>query len=169
MWGKIFRVVLRITIFGNPLWYDSKGGRSYEVLIVLSEATYPFRRTKLNFLHCAKIRFSTLTRTAFSSYYLRTTKNTRGTYKCLVSYTHCVCPTNNNVFQVWKYRVARKLVNLKHPLALTGMLRFKSVIQFAERYHSVMTCALNLNDLFSIFFCEFSNKGISKICLCKFY
>jgi hypothetical protein len=98
MWRKIFGVICPLRFSGTHfLMRGNKGVRSYRSLIVLSEATYPFRRTILNFLHCAKIRFTALTRTAFSSYYLRTTNNTRVTCKHMVSCAHYVCPTDNNV------------------------------------------------------------------------
>jgi hypothetical protein len=45
------------------------------------------------------------------------------------------------------YRVSRKSVDLKHSLVLTKMLRFKPSSQFVERYHSVVSCLLNMEDL----------------------
>jgi hypothetical protein len=48
--------------------------------------------------------------------------------------------------------VAQKSVNLKRSPLLTGMFRFKPVSQFVERYHSVASCALNMEDLISNIF-----------------
>jgi hypothetical protein len=42
-----------------------------------------------------------------------------------------------------------KSVNLKHPLVLKGMFKFKAISQFAERYVSVERCALNMKDIIS--------------------
>jgi hypothetical protein len=53
--------------------------------------------------------------------------------------------------------VAQKSVNLKHSLVVTGMFRFKPATQFVERYHSVVSCALNTEDLISNNFCKFSS------------
>ncbi|PNF27028.1 hypothetical protein B7P43_G10396, partial [Cryptotermes secundus] len=47
------------------------------------------------------------------------------------------------------YRLAQKPVNLKHYLVLTGVFRFKAARQFGQRYHSVVSCALNVEDLIS--------------------
>jgi hypothetical protein len=44
------------------------------------------------------------------------------------------------------------------------MLRFKSAIQFVERYHSVVSYAMNMNDLFSNNFVNsICDKEISKV------
>jgi hypothetical protein len=43
--------------------------------------------------------------------------------------------------------VFEREVNLKYPLVLTWMLRFKPTSRFAEWYHSVVSCALNLEDV----------------------
>jgi hypothetical protein len=51
-----------------------------------------------------------------------------------------------------RYRVPQKSVNLKHSLVLTGMFRFKPASQFVERYHSVVGCALDTEDLIWINF-----------------
>jgi hypothetical protein len=53
---------------------------------------------------------------------------------------------------------ARKLVNLKHSLVLMGMLRFKPVNQFIEQYHSIMSRALNMEDLISNNFNKLSKQ-----------
>jgi hypothetical protein len=45
------------------------------------------------------------------------------------------------------YKVPQKLVNVKHSLVLTGMLRFTPASQLVERYHSVAVCAVNMEDL----------------------
>jgi hypothetical protein len=44
------------------------------------------------------------------------------------------------------YRIVHRSLNLKHSLVLTGMFRFKPTNQFAERCHSVVGCALNVED-----------------------
>jgi hypothetical protein len=51
-----------------------------------------------------------------------------------------------NVFK-HKYRMAQKSVNLKHSLVLMGMFRFKPVIHSVKGHHSVVSCALNTEDL----------------------
>jgi hypothetical protein len=43
--------------------------------------------------------------------------------------------------------VAQTSVNLKHSLVLVGMFRFKCPSQFVGRYQSVVSCALNMEDL----------------------
>jgi hypothetical protein len=55
-----------------------------------------------------------------------------------------------------KYTVAQKSVNLKQSVILTGILKFKPASQFLERYHSVLSRALNMEDLNSNNFCKFS-------------
>jgi hypothetical protein len=48
-------------------------------------------------------------------------------------------------------------VNLKHSLVFTEMFRFKPVSQFVKIHHSIMSCALNMEDLISNnFFYKFS-------------
>jgi hypothetical protein len=54
------------------------------------------------------------------------------------------------------YRVGQKSINLKYFLVLMGIFRFKPVSQSAERYHSLMNCALNVVDLISNNFCKFT-------------
>jgi hypothetical protein len=54
------------------------------------------------------------------------------------------------------YRVVQTSVTLKYSLILTGMFRFKPVSQFVERYHSVVSCSLNMEVLISNNFCKFS-------------
>jgi hypothetical protein len=49
-------------------------------------------------------------------------------------------------YHVSKYRVAEKSVNLKHPLVLMGVFRFKPASQYVQQYHSVVSCALNMED-----------------------
>jgi hypothetical protein len=46
-------------------------------------------------------------------------------------------------------RVAQKSVNLKYYLVLTEMFRFKPTSQSVGRYHSTVSCALNMEDLIS--------------------
>jgi hypothetical protein len=52
--------------------------------------------------------------------------------------------------------MTQKSVNLKHSLVLTGMFRFKPGSQFAERYHSVVSRALNMGDVISNYFSKFN-------------
>jgi hypothetical protein len=54
--------------------------------------------------------------------------------------------------------MAQKSVNLKHSLALTGMFRIKPASQFVERYHRVVSCASNMEDLIPNSFRKFRNK-----------
>jgi hypothetical protein len=56
------------------------------------------------------------------------------------------------------YRVPQKSVNLNHSLVWTGMVRFKPGSQFVERYHSVVSCALNMEDLILNSFRVFSEQ-----------
>jgi hypothetical protein len=53
--------------------------------------------------------------------------------------------------------VAQKSVNPKHSLVVTGMFRFTPASQYAERYRSVVSCALNMEGLISDNFCKFSS------------
>jgi hypothetical protein len=53
-------------------------------------------------------------------------------------------------------QIAQKLVPLIYFLALTVMFIFKPASQFVERYHNVVTCALNAEDLIS--------KNVYKFC-----
>jgi hypothetical protein len=55
-------------------------------------------------------------------------------------------------------QMTQNSVNLKHSLVLNGIFRFRPVSQFVERYHSIVSCALNVEDLISNNFCKFSNK-----------
>jgi hypothetical protein len=41
---------------------------------------------------------------------------------------------------------AQKSVNLKYSVVSTGMFRFKPASQFVEWYHSVVSCALDMED-----------------------
>jgi hypothetical protein len=50
--------------------------------------------------------------------------------------------------------MAQKSVNLKHSLVLTGMFIFEPGSQFVERYHSVASCALNMEGLIPNNFCK---------------
>jgi hypothetical protein len=52
--------------------------------------------------------------------------------------------------------MAQKLVNPKHSLVLTEMFEFKPANQFVERYHSVVSYTLNVEDLISNNFCKFN-------------
>jgi hypothetical protein len=45
------------------------------------------------------------------------------------------------------HRVAQNSVNSKYYLVLTGMFRFKPASESAEQYHSVVSSALNTEDL----------------------
>jgi hypothetical protein len=56
------------------------------------------------------------------------------------------------------YRVVQKSVNLKDFPVLTGMFTFKSNSQYADRYHSVVSCACNMEDLIKKMFANLSNK-----------
>jgi hypothetical protein len=47
-----------------------------------------------------------------------------------------------------KYRMTQK------SLVITRMFRFKPANQFPERYHGVLSCTLNIEDLFSNIFLE---------------
>jgi hypothetical protein len=47
------------------------------------------------------------------------------------------------------YKETQKSVNLKHSLLLTGLSRFKPASQFVERFRSIMSCELNMEDLIS--------------------
>jgi hypothetical protein len=53
-------------------------------------------------------------------------------------------PSNSVRFLSFLYRVAQNSVSLKHSLLLTGMIRYKPASQFVERYHSVVSGALNM-------------------------
>jgi hypothetical protein len=48
-----------------------------------------------------------------------------------------------------KYKVAQESVNLKHSLVLSGMFTYESSSQFVERYHSIFSCALSMEDIIS--------------------
>jgi hypothetical protein len=65
---------------------------------------------------------------------------------------------SSNHSTLYTYRVAKKSVNLKHFLILTGMFKFKPASQIVERYHSNVSCALNMVDFISNIFCKFSEK-----------
>jgi hypothetical protein len=56
------------------------------------------------------------------------------------------------------YRMALKSVNPKQSLMLTGIFRFKPASQCVERYHSVVSCSLDMGDLISNNFCKFSKQ-----------
>jgi hypothetical protein len=49
------------------------------------------------------------------------------------------------------YRVAQKLVNLKYSLTLVRIFRFRLTSQFVEGYNKDANCAMNVEDLISIF------------------
>jgi hypothetical protein len=52
------------------------------------------------------------------------------------------------------YRVDQNSVNLNHSVVLKGMFTFKPASQFAERYHSIVSCALNMDNPISNNFCK---------------
>jgi hypothetical protein len=58
-----------------------------------------------------------------------------------------VCMYINIYIYIHAYGVSHKSVNLKHPLVLTGMFICKPASQLVEWYHSVGSCALNMEDL----------------------
>jgi hypothetical protein len=53
------------------------------------------------------------------------------------------------------YRVAHKSVNLKDSLVLKERFRIKAASQVVEQCHSLVSCALNMEDLMTINFCKF--------------
>jgi hypothetical protein len=55
-----------------------------------------------------------------------------------------------------KYKVTQKSVNLKQSFVLTGMFGIKPASQFVELYHSVVSCALNTEDLISNNVCKYN-------------
>jgi hypothetical protein len=55
-----------------------------------------------------------------------------------------------------KHRAAQKSANPKHSLLLTGMFRLKPASKFVERYLSVVSCTINMEDLISNSFCIFN-------------
>jgi hypothetical protein len=60
--------------------------------------------------------------------------------------------------------VAQKSVNLKHSSVLTGMYRFKHASQFLERHSSVLSCAVDIEDLVrTILVNSVSNKEINNV------
>jgi hypothetical protein len=52
-------------------------------------------------------------------------------------------------------QLGQKPVNLEYSVVLKGMFKFKPARQFVELYHS-MSCAVNMEDLISNNFCNFS-------------
>jgi hypothetical protein len=52
--------------------------------------------------------------------------------------------------------VARKSVNLKHSIVLTGMFSLKTARQFVERYHRVVNSALDMEGLILKNICKIS-------------
>jgi ABC-type Na+ transport system ATPase subunit NatA len=60
-------------------------------------------------------------------------------------------------------QTGQKSVNLKYSLVLTGMLRLKPASQHVQRYHSVVSCALNMEELISKNVCKFSKQLKSKV------
>jgi hypothetical protein len=54
---------------------------------------------------------------------------------------------NMNEWMEWIYRVTQESANLKYSLVLTGMFQFKSPRQIIERFHSIVGCALNMENL----------------------
>jgi hypothetical protein len=59
---------------------------------------------------------------------------------------------------IFIHRVIQKSVNLKHSLVLTGVFSFETADQFVERCHSVVSCVMNMKDLFLKIFYKFSKK-----------
>jgi hypothetical protein len=51
--------------------------------------------------------------------------------------------------------MAQKSGNLKYSLVSMGMFGFEPVSQFVERYHTIVSCALNMEYLISNNFCKF--------------
>jgi hypothetical protein len=62
------------------------------------------------------------------------------------------------LFYVLIYIVSQKSVNLKYSLLLVSMFSFKPASQFEERYHSVVSWALNMDSLTSNNFYKFSKQ-----------
>jgi hypothetical protein len=63
-----------------------------------------------------------------------------------------------------KHRMAQKSVNLKYSLVLMGMFIFKCASRFVERHHSVVSCALSMEDFISHKFVHsVSNKVVSNV------
>jgi hypothetical protein len=56
----------------------------------------------------------------------------------------------------FKIQMAKRSVRLKHSVVLRGMFKFKPESQFVERYHNVVSCALNMAELIIGKFCKFS-------------
>jgi hypothetical protein len=54
------------------------------------------------------------------------------------------------------YRLTQKSVTLKYSLVLTGMFLFKPASECVERYHSVESCALNVESFIPNNFCKFN-------------
>jgi hypothetical protein len=75
----------------------------------------------------------------------------RNVSKILSDYT---ASCNGKFLFFYKYRAAQKPVNLKHSLLLTRMFKLKLTSQYVERYHNVMSYALNTEDLISNNFSE---------------
>jgi hypothetical protein len=63
-----------------------------------------------------------------------------------------------NKYCPYIYWVEQKSANLKHSLVLSGMFTFKPSGQFAERYHSAASYALNMEGLISNIFYKLSNE-----------
>jgi hypothetical protein len=61
----------------------------------------------------------------------------------------------SNRFRYTRHRVTQKLHKLKYSLVFTGGFRFKPAIQFVEQYRSIVSCALNMDDLISNNCCKF--------------
>jgi hypothetical protein len=55
----------------------------------------------------------------------------------------------SNPNPVYGHSYTLQNVKLKYSLALMGMFSFKNSGQFVKRYHSVVSCALNMDDLIS--------------------
>jgi hypothetical protein len=62
------------------------------------------------------------------------------------------------------YSEAQKSFKINHSLILKGMFRFKPVSQFAEEYHSIVSCQLNMkNLLLNSFYNSLCNKEIANV------
>jgi hypothetical protein len=96
------------------------------------------------------------------------TRNNRGIVAGVYTLSNNISVLSQHVFHVpggvVTYSGNRTSVNLKLSLVLTGRFIFKPVSQFVERYHRVLSWALNMEDLISSSFVNLlSNKEISSV------
>jgi hypothetical protein len=85
-------------------------------------------------------------------------------YLCTDSGMIIACSYLHGRFSLFvSYRVATKSIHQKYYVVLTGMLRYKPVTEFVERYYSTVNCTLSADDLISNNFCEFYNTEISDV------